>query len=126
MSKPNSQLSLGPMALERVASGVATASNKVAAVDLCALLDSAFKVEGHSGQIAGAMLGMSPQSYSKAISPHYVDNPVMKKLGLPDNRQVLLRFLALAGEAVGLAPQDSEQTRVLRDFARVIVKVVNQ
>lgn len=119
------QLRMPPMALEGVATPVATAS-KVVAIDLCALLDAAFKTEGHSGQIAGAMLGMSPQSYSKAIAPQYVDNPVMKRLGSPENRRVLKRFLALAGESVGLAPVDAEQTRVIREFARVMLKAVNE
>lgn len=113
------------MALERISTPVASASNLVA-IDLPALLDAAFKTEGITGQIAGAMLGMSPQSYSKAISPQYVDNPVMKRLGHPDNRRVLKRFLALAGESVGLVPQDSEQTRAIREFARLMLKVVNE
>ena len=108
------------MGLERVASAVASPSNLVAPVDLCAFLDQSFRAEGYTAQIAAGMLEMSPQSYSKAIGAQYVDNPVMKRLGTPDNRRVLRRFLAMAGEAVGIVAHDSEQTRTLRDFARVL------
>lgn len=120
---PSKQLSIGPMGLERVATPVASPSKLVAPVDLCALLDSAFKAEGHTGQIAGAMLGMSPQGYSKAIGPQYVDNPVMKRLGSPENRRVLIKFLAFASEVVGVEVHETVHVRVLRDLHRVLKAV---
>lgn len=40
--------------------------------------------------------------------------------------KVLTRFVSLLGEAIGIVPQDSEQTRALREFARVMLKAVNE
>lgn len=120
---PSRQGFLGPMALERVSTPVATPSNLVAAVDLCALLDQAFRSEGHTAYGAAELLQMSPQSYSKAIGAQYVDNPVMKRLGLPGNRRVLRRFVVMVGEVVGIAAVDSEQNRTLREFFRVLKAV---
>lgn len=117
------QLTIGPVGLERVSSGVATTSKSVAAVDLCELLERAFRVEGHTEKIAAAMLGMSPQSFSKAMGQQYVDNPVMKRLGTAENRQPLKRFLALACEAVGMETMDTEPVRVLRDLNRMLKAV---
>lgn len=117
------QLGIGPMGLERVATAVASPSNLVATVDLCGLLDQAFRAEGYTAQLAGGMLGMSPQSYSKAINPQYVDNPVMKRLGHPDNRKVLTRWLSFACEASGVEVHETVHVRVLRDLNRVLKAV---
>ena len=117
--KTSKQLSLGPMGLERVATPVASTSN-IADVDLCALLDCAFRSQGHTAYGAAEKLGMSPQSYSKAVNRQYIDNPVMKRLGSAENRKVLRVWHAMTGEAIGAAEVDSEQTRVLRAFYQVL------
>lgn len=108
--KTSLQLGLGPMALQEVATPLASPSNPVAtpakdgAVPICDLALKAFQRAGYDSQQAAALLGMTPPNFTKAFSANWPEtNPVMKRFGEKAGRAVLREFALLLCEDLGLS-----------------------
>lgn len=90
---------------------------KTPLVDLCI---RAFVRCQKNNQEAAGLLGMAPTEFSKAFSVNWPErNGVMKKWdGLPF--EIRREFAVLLAADYQLSAPDSEQTRVIKDFARLI------
>lgn len=117
------QLGLGPMALNGVASAVASPSKVLGSTPLVDVAVRAFVRTGYNAQQSAGLLEMTPANFSKAFSPNWRENnPVMKKWdALPFN--VRRELAALLCADFDLTAADTEQTRVLSDFARLLKAV---
>jgi hypothetical protein len=80
----------------------------------------AFVRSGFNAQMAAGELGMGAADFSKAFSPNWPErNPIMKKWdALP--YEVRHEFASLLAAEYGIGAVDSEQTRIIRDFARLL------
>ena len=108
------------MAVNEVGRPLPSPAKQVGTTPLVDLFVRAFLRCGLNAQQAAAALGMAPADFSKAFSVNWPErNPVMKKWDGLD--MAIRRELAvlLAADFALTAP-DSEQTRVIRDFARLI------
>lgn len=126
------QLALGPMALQTIATAVATDGNSVAAprsINFGALWLRTFSHCNLSNQQAAGMLGMSETNFTKAFSssPKWdKHNPTMKKLGSLDPRIVQAFATFLAAECGMTVTSDAEDTRVKVAFAEAHLQLVQR
>lgn len=111
------------MAVKEVASAIATPSKVLGSTPLVDLAFRAFARCGFNSQQAAAALDTSPQNFSKAFSVNWPENnPLMKKWdALP--LEVRREFAILLAADYELTAPDAEQTRVVRDFARLLKAV---
>ena len=119
------QLNLGPMAVKEVGSVVPTPAKKVGSTPLVDLAVRAFIHCQRNNQQAAGLLDMTASDFSKAFSVNWPErNPVMKKWDhLPfEIRRV---FAVLLASDYEISAPDAEQTRIVRDFARLL-KVVGE
>jgi hypothetical protein len=118
--KSTSQLNLPPMGVKEVANVVATPSKVLGSTPLVDVAFRAFARCGLNSQQAAAALDTSPANFSRAFSVNWPENnPLMKKWDtLPF--EVRREFAALLAADYGLSQPDAEQTRVVRDFARLL------
>jgi len=117
------QLSLGPMAVKEVGSHLPTPAKEVGSTPLVDLAVRAFVTCGYNAQQAAGMLEMSAADFSKAFSVNWPErNPLMKRwMALP--LDVRRSFAALQMVDFQLTAPDAEQTRIVRDFARLLKAV---
>ena len=121
--KPSSQLTLGPMAVKEVGSHLPSPAKKVGSTPLVDLAMRAFVHCGYNAQQAAGLLGISAADFSKAFSVNWPErNGLMKKWDeLPmDIKREFARLQMVDHE---LTAPDAEQTRVVRDFARLLKAV---
>ena len=112
------QLNLPPMLAIQSGSDLPSDAKKVSRLVDVAV--RAFVRSGYNAQMAAGEMGMSAADFSKAFSPNWPENnPVMKKW---DALPYIIRreFAALLAVEYGIEAHDSEQTRILRDFARLL------
>ena len=111
------------MAVKEVASAVATPSKILGSTPLVDVAFRAFARCGLNSQQAAAALETSPQNFSKAFSVNWPENnPLMKKWDtLPF--EVRREFVVLLAADYDISAPDAEQTRVVRDFARLLKAV---
>ena len=112
------QLNLPPMLAIQSGSDLPSDAKKVSRLVDVAV--RAFVRSGYNAQMAAGEMGMSAADFSKAFSPNWPErNPVMKKW---DAMPYIIRreFAALLAVEYGIEAHDSEQTRILRDFARLL------
>lgn len=123
MSVDSRQLNLGPMAVKEVGTHLPTAAKKVGATPLVDLAVRAFLRCGYNAQQAAGMLDMTASDFSKAFSVNWPErNGVMKKWdALPI--EVRREFAALQAADHEISTPDAEQTRVLKDFARLVKEI---
>lgn len=116
------------MAVNQVAKGsglLATPSKVLGSTPLVDLATKAFVRCGLSDQQAASALRTSTPNFSKAFSVNWPENnPFMKKWDELDF-EIRLEFAKLIAADYGVTSLDSDQTRTLRDFARLI-KAVNE
>lgn len=110
-------------AVTAVGSTLPSPAKEVGSTPLVDLAVRAFQRCGYNAQQAAGMLDMSAADFSKAFSVNWAErNPVMKRWdSLPV--EVRREFAALQAADHELTAPDAEQTRVVRDFARLL-KVV--
>lgn len=121
----NSQLNLPPMAVKEVGSTVPSHAKKVGSTPLVDLAVRAFVRCQQNSQQAAGLLDIKATEFSKAFSVNWPErNSVMKKWdALPF--AIRLEFAKLIAADYELSEPDSQQTRVLQDFARLL-KAVNE
>ena len=121
--KATSQLNLPPMGVKEVGSHLPTVAKKVGGAKLVDLAMRAFVHCGYNAQQSANLLGMTAADFSKAFSINWPErNGVMKRWDdLPiEVRREFARLQMLDHE---LSVPDAEQTRVVRDFARLLKAV---
>ena len=121
--KASSQLNLPPMAVKEVGSSQPTTAKKVGGTPLVDLAMRAFVHCGYNAQQAAGLLGMSAADFSKAFSVNWPErNGAMKRW---DDLPIEIRreFARLQMVDHELTAPDAEQTRVVRDFARLLKAV---
>lgn len=113
------------MELQEVGNPLPTPAKKVGSTPLVDLCVRAFVRSQHNNQQAAGLLSIAPSDFSKAFSVNWPErNGVMKKWdSLPF--QVRLEFAKLIAADYELTAPDSEQTRIVREFARLL-KAVNE
>ena len=121
--RTSSQLNLPPMAVKEVGSSQPTPAKKVGSTPLVDLAMRAFVHCGYNAQQAAGLLGMSAADFSKAFSVNWPErNGAMKRWDdLP--MEIRREFARLQMVDHELTAPDAEQTRVVRDFARLLKAV---
>ena len=117
------QLNLPPMPLNQVGNGLPSDAKKVGSTPLVDLHYRAFVHCGLTAQAAAGLLGMSAADFSKAFSVNWPErNGAMKRWDdLP--MEIRREFARLQMVDHELTAPDAEQTRVVRDFARLLKAV---
>lgn len=113
------------MGVKEVGSHVPTPAKKVGSTPLVDLAVRAFVQCGYTAQQAAGLLDMTAADFSKAFSVNWPErNGVMKRWdALPV--EIRREFARLQMVDHDLTAPDADQTRVLRDFWRVL-KAVNE
>ena len=111
------------MAVKEVGSTVPTTAKKVGSTPMVDLAMRAFVHCGYNAQQAAGLLEMTAADFSKAFSINWPErNGVMKRWdSLPI--EVRREFARLQMVEHELTAPDAEQTRVVRDFARLLKAV---
>lgn len=117
------QLNLGPMEVQEVGSGLPSPAKKVGTTPLVDLAVRAFVRHQHNAQQSAGLLDMTASDFSKAFSVNWPErNGVMKKWdGLPF--AIRREFAVLLAVEYEISEPDAEQTRVLRDFAKLVREI---
>lgn len=108
------------MAVKEVGSHLPSPAKKVGSAKLVDLAVRAFSTCGYNAQQSAGLLGMSASDFSKAFSINWPErNPLMKRW---DDLPVEIRreFARLQMVDHELTAPDAEQTRVVREFARLL------
>lgn len=111
------------MAVKEVGSAVPSPAKKVGGVRLVDQVVRGLQRTGHNAQSGAGLFGISAPDFSKAFSVNWPErNALMKKFDdLPfESRREIVALLAADYE---ISAPDSEQTRVLRDFARLVKEI---
>ena len=111
---------LAPTRLQEVGIELPSSAKKLGTTPLVDLAVRAFMRNERNNQQAAGLLNLSPSDFSKAFSINWPErNSIMKKWdALPFAiRRELAVLLAADYE---LTAPDAEQTRVVRDFARLL------
>jgi hypothetical protein len=114
------QLSLGPMGVKEVSRLLESPSKPVGSTPLVDIAVRAFIVAGHTSQESARLIDTSQANFSKAFSKNWPENnPFMKKWDdLPF--QIRREFARLLMVDYELTAPDAEQTRIVKDFARLL------
>jgi len=104
-----------------VASALATPSKKLGSEPICDIWVRAFLRCGHNAAAASALLGMTPQQFSKDFSRNWPDNAAtlkrLDKLPFEVRREFFALGAAECGLQVGI---DWEDRTILRRFAQLL------
>ena len=111
------------MAVKEVGSHLPSPAKEVGSTPLVDLAVRAFVHCGYNAQQSAGLLDITAGDFSKAFSIHWPErNPLMKRwMSLP--LEIRREFARLQMVDHQLTVPDAEQTRTLRDFARVLKAV---